>query len=72
LTELDAGLTKAWRSPIVRGGLGQLCGVCVIHLGSTWTVRTLLALGYGSATKPGFEWGFEGRRWQALRRSLYL
>ena len=27
---------------------------------STRTVRTLLALSYGSATNRGFEWGFEG------------
>ena len=31
--------------------------VCVIHLE---TVRTLLALSYGSATNLGFECGFEG------------
>jgi hypothetical protein len=43
-------------SPIVRGGLGQCCHVCVIHLG---TVRTLLVLSYGSATELGFECGLD-------------
>ena len=33
--------------------------VCVVDPESTRTVRTLLALSYGSATSLGFEWGFE-------------
>ena len=45
----------ATSSPIVRGGLGQFCHVCVVHSKSTRTVRTLLAVSYGSATNRGFE-----------------
>ncbi len=47
-------------STIVRGGLGPLCGVCAVHSETVRTVRTLLALSYGSATNLGIEWRFEG------------
>ena len=50
----------ATSSTQMRGGLGQCCHVCVIHLETVRTVRTLLALSYGSATTLGFEWRFEG------------
>ena len=34
--------------------------VCVVHLETVRTIRTLLALSYDSATNLGFEWGFDG------------
>ena len=58
-------------SPIVNGSLGQLCHVCVVHPESTRTVRTLLALSYGSTTNLGFEWRFEGSESMLLPPRLY-